>query len=172
MKAKLLTLDDFIEDGMRIKELMLRIAESSGGEFTVKTLIDCISKGTHSPWGWLEDDGMMSGIIITNVVQYSQYKCFSVVGAAGDAIDYNALHSLFNHVAKGNGCQRFEIRGRRGFAKKFAGLGWKEKYTVIECDVFDENNVALINQAQDKLEDGSDGDNGSERVPGGTEAVS
>lgn len=162
MQAKQLGLSDYMGEATKMNAWFEEIAEKSSGEFTRETLAAVISAGTHHGWGWCTDQGELVGVIITNAIKYADYKCLSVVGAAGEATDYNELHGFFNALAQQLECDRFEIRGRRGFAKKFEANGWRERYTVIECDVV--KNVTPIN--------GEELNNGQGQVSGPAEISS
>jgi hypothetical protein len=135
MQATQLSLKDYMAKADKFNAWFDDIAAQSSGEFTREGIAGVISGGTHHGWGWTTDEGEVVGVIISSVVPYAEYKCLSIVGAAGDATDYEQLHGFFNALAQQLECSRFEIRGRRGFVKKFSEMGWKEKYTVIECEV-------------------------------------
>jgi hypothetical protein len=159
MQATQLSLKDYMANADKFNGWFDEIAAQSSGEFTREGIAGVISAGTHHGWGWTTDEGEVVGVIISSVVPYADYKCLSIVGAAGDATDYEQLHGFFNALAQQLECQRFEIRGRRGFVKKFSNMGWKEKYTVIECDVV--KNVTPIQ--------GEEPDNGQEYIPNSTQ---
>lgn len=157
MKIKLLTLTDYMGEAEKIKGWMQDICDASHGEFTPAVLAEIISRGTHQGLGWLTDDDELVGVVITTVTNYSSYKCLGIVGAAGAAggqAGYETAHTVFTTMAKVADCDRFEFRGRRGFAKKFKPLGWKEKYTVYECEV----------DQTESQENSNDGQNGISRV--------
>jgi len=160
MQAKQLALTDYMGNADNFNKWFEEISAQSSGEFNRDAIANVISAGSHQGWGWCTDEGDIVGVIITSVVPYASYKCLSIVGAAGAATDYQELHGFFNALAQQLECQRFEIRGRKGFAKKFAEHGWKEKYSVIECAVV--KNVMPIQ--------GEENPNGQRSVPGQPEA--
>ena len=160
MQAKQLELNDYMANSDNFQKWFDEIAEQSSGEFNRDQIAKVISAGTHHGWGWCTDDGEIVGVIVSSIVTYADYKCLSIVGAAGAATDYEQLHGFFNALAQQLECSRFEIRGRRGFVKKFADHGWKEKYTVIECQVV--KNVMPIQ--------GEENPNGQGSIPGQPQA--
>lgn len=156
MKFKILSLNDYMENADLINGWFEDISRHSGGEFTPDVIRTILSRGSHQGLGWITDDDDLVGIIVSTVVEYSTYRCLSIVGAAGAAggqAGYDQAHQIFNLMAIKMECSRFEFKGRRGFAKKFKNLGWKEKYTVYECETV--NNVTPIGGEEPNSEHGS-----------------
>jgi len=102
------------------------------------------------------------GIVVTAVIQYSEYNCLAIVGGAGKVGDYSDLDQVFNALAAQAQCQRYELRGRKGFVKKMKAQGWREKYTVMEKAVVIRKPTPLLKPVQEN-------ENGSDEVPGTTE---
>ena len=113
----------------------MEVASHSSGEFSIAAVKQCIERGTHLGMGWATDDNEVVGLVVVNTTQHENFKALSVVGAAGAATDYQELHKAFNQLAIQMGCEEFEIRGRRGFARKFREFGWYEKHVIIGCKV-------------------------------------
>lgn len=141
MLARPITENDLAERGTEIHQWMQDVADESFEEMSKNIIIGALQKGTHTIWAWCQEDQTMQGIIITTIVQFGDKKIFSVVGAAGNAENYKHLDAIFNGMAKAFGCQRYEIKGRRGFVKAFKPFGWSEKYVVCGRDVYDSEEI-------------------------------
>lgn len=161
MKVKPLGLNDYLDQGPLLSGWMEEIAEQSKGEFTRDVLAQAITQGTHQGWGWCTDEGELVGLLVTSVTPYASGKSLVIVGAAGDPQDYEFAHNFFLELCKQFECSEVEIRGRRGFMKKFASEGYEEKYTVLHFKVPSADIQPL---------GGQESDDGQAGIPSGLEA--
>lgn len=82
-----------------------------------------------------------NSVMIMEVVHYEDYKVYHGVIAAGDFEEIAAMHEPIKAIAKGLGCTKLALSGRRGWLRAFKPYGWREQQTVIELPLDDDTQL-------------------------------
>lgn len=92
-------------------------------------------KGAIQCWGFGTDS--IQFIVMTSVRSYeTEFRVLHCLGAWGEGEPYfDSMMGMLNHVARSYGCQRVEMSGRAGWARKLQKHGVVKVDTIITLDV-------------------------------------
>lgn len=85
---------------------------------------------------WLVWDGRPVGVCITELIGSVRGQACNLVVVAGEG--YRAWAHLLADIerwARGQGCVRLTLVGRKGWVRRLAGDGWCETSTMLEKDL-------------------------------------
>lgn len=113
-----------------------RAADTTSGRYEVEDIIGEIYQGQQQLWVPIAEDGSIPGIVTTRVVQYPRRTMMLGVFCAGDRLSewMNPMLEMLHKFAKDNGCDGFEMSGRKGWERVLKPDGWKPAFTVYEKD--------------------------------------
>ena len=116
----------------KAQPLLERALGYADGEFTIEDVLKFILDRTMQLWVLLDaetDDVVMAAT--TEMTSCPRMKVCRVVLMGGVSMDvWQDQVPVFEDWARQNGCQMFEIYGRKGLAKKLTQLGYETKYYV------------------------------------------
>jgi hypothetical protein len=126
----------FEKDRDEILAILADGCKYTNDEFNEQDVADWFDSGVVKIWlGYIEKgSSKIINITVTNVIQKKQ-KELNVLLWCGTAWDWELVWRCINEVAKIEQCQNITMRGRRGFLRRFAKFGAKEKYSIIKMGV-------------------------------------
>jgi hypothetical protein len=98
-----------------------------------------VGGNTHTPhdiWVALENESMqlwMNGdsFVITEVIHYPQVSTLDVAYAVGKLEDVLVMHPAVAEFARGHGCTKMRMQGRKGWQRVLPAYGWKANPRVF-----------------------------------------
>jgi hypothetical protein len=119
------------------KELEARLApafEDSAGETDLIEYLRRLLSFSAQLWLVEDSTGAPLGVVLTQFLDYSNYRSIHIVACAGSDIDsWIHLFSEIEEFAKKNNCKEAESWGRAGWARYLPLKieGFKKSYTVM-----------------------------------------
>lgn len=80
---------------------------------------------------WQEGDST----VVTEIVQYPNYRSFNVWLAAGNLDEIKALLPGAERYAQAHGCTQMELTGRPGWTKALSDEGFRQQSVVLVKDL-------------------------------------
>lgn len=93
-----------------------------------------LASGAKQVWGWQE--GVITGVAITEVIQTPKGPCCWVYGGVGTETTKGQIDAIIATIeawAKGIGCSRVMLQGRRGWLRRLSE--YKQVGIILEKEV-------------------------------------
>lgn len=81
-----------------------------------------LASGHKQLWGW-QEPGFIAGVAVTEIVQTPKGPCCWIYGAAGTETTKGQIDAIIASIeawAKGIGCSRVMLQGRRGWLRRLS----------------------------------------------------
>ena len=133
---------DYVDDCWgRVAGFLERGVGESRGRYDIRALYDELMGGHQHLWVVFKDGDTVVAAFTTMFTSYPGRTNLSVVFCGSDD-SMGGVSGMWSNVmldiiewAKINGCSAVEVAGRRGWARVFRDLGFKESYVMIEAEV-------------------------------------
>ena len=125
----------------RVEPHMQKAAEFTYGRYTVDDIYDSVKENDYHLWIAF-DGGNILGAVVTQFTVYPKRKVLNLVFCGGEELHTwkDPMLELLQKFGHDTGCDCLELTGRRGWAKIFAGDGYKECWVTYELPVKGEDN--------------------------------
>ena len=96
-----------------------------------------IERGTMQLWlAWADGEARPQGVWVTELLVSARGKLCNIVVLAGRAFErWHGLEAYLIEWARGQGCVRLSLVGRRGWLRRLKGTGWGEAAVVMERQI-------------------------------------
>lgn len=110
-----------------------QVMEVSAGRRTGGKLLLDLFQGHEILWLVMEEDEAI-GFCTMQFIQYDSVKLLRVNMLAGDRFDEwrDEMNHRLEVFAQENGAVGLELIGRKGWVRKLADLGWRERFVTME----------------------------------------
>ncbi len=108
------------------------------GETNFGEIVDRLNVGTMQMWLIGDEESLrVLGVLLTEVQDYAKTKVLNVHLCGGENLDDWFPHwETLEEWGKEQGCEFITATGRRGWKRKLAPLGFKEKYVTLYKPLF------------------------------------
>ncbi len=108
------------------------------GERSLEEIVEKLLEGNMQMWViGDEDDLQILGVLLTQIKTLKNMKLLNVYLCSGEALDDWTVHlETLEEWGRSEGCDFITAHGRRGWKKKLAPFGWKEKYITLYKPLF------------------------------------
>jgi len=148
MQVILLTPKQVVEHWRTIEPAIASALESSVGESTTYDYLTWLQDPNHYQCWVVQDEEIIVNVSITKINTYATHKSLHLVtttGINGGRWDsYKEAHHTIEDYARGRGCRRIEMYGRKGWSRVLGKLTgsknekYKEVYVVHSMELKNE----------------------------------
>ena len=109
-------------------------AKRTFGRYTASNIYDRIADQGDQLWVAFDENKVIKGAVVTNVITYPQRKLLSMTFCGGvDLKEWkDPMLDLLRRYAKDIGCDGIEAVARKGWAQIFKDDGYKERWVTFE----------------------------------------
>jgi hypothetical protein len=125
----------------RVEPHMEKAAEYTFGRYTVDDIYDSVKEHDYQLWVAFDGDTIL-GAVVTQIMTYPRLKALNMIFCGGEDLEKwkTPMLELLQRFGADKSCDCIESTGRRGWAKVFAGDGYKERWVIYELPVKGEDN--------------------------------
>jgi hypothetical protein len=118
----------------QIEAYMEGAAEYTYGRYTASNIYDRIEEDGYQLWVAFNDENVIRGAVVTNIIAYPQRKLLSMTYCGGeDLVEWkDPMLDLLRKYAAEMGCDGIEAVARKGWAKIFKNDGYKDHWVTFE----------------------------------------
>lgn len=120
MRIRPMDVDSVMRNMHVVEECLSPIEKNSRGTITLSEVIRQHSVGECQFWAVFKEDDIVHGIIVTKILNYPSGRRVFLMAHGGGIISEEAeVIGLYEAIAKERGCHAIQIKGRKGWLRKF-----------------------------------------------------
>ena len=104
------------------------------GDFSLRHIIDKLLLRDMQLWVY-RPKGEVIAAAVTEITEYSLRRVLNLVLFGGALKRCRSLEPDLIAWARARGCNRLELKGRRGWVRKLKDTGWQEVATVVRKEI-------------------------------------
>jgi len=138
MKTYIISADLVVANWAFISSQLDKARQTGQNESSLTDYLRKILNNQAFCWIVEDDTGKITGVGLTEFVQYSQHKTLHIIAFSGEDFENQAkVFPTIVQFAKDAGCTSIEQYGRKGWAKVLPKYipEFKEVYTVMRYDL-------------------------------------